>query len=63
LNRKRATVTVLREGFQQSPQLAAPTPPIVLREVFELLEEYGPVWYTEEIHDRIRAALSNDRPN
>jgi len=63
LNRKRATVTVLNGGFQQTPPLPAPTPPIVLREVFELLEEYGPIWYTEEIHDRIRAALSNDRTN
>jgi hypothetical protein len=29
----------------------------VLEEVFELLEDYGPVFYTEELHNRIVAAL------
>jgi len=32
-------------------------PTEVLAEIFELLEEYGPAWYTEEHHDRIVAAL------
>ncbi len=36
---------------------AAPTVRTVLEEVFQLLEEYGPLWYTEEHHDRILAAL------
>ncbi len=31
----------------------------VLEEVFELLEDYAPLWYTEEQHDRIVAALCN----
>ena len=31
----------------------------VLTELFELLEEYGPAWYTEEHHNRIIAALKN----
>ena len=29
----------------------------VLEEVYELLEDYGPTFYTEELHNRIVAAL------
>ena len=29
----------------------------VLRELFELLEDYSPIWYTEETHERAVAAL------
>ncbi len=29
----------------------------VLKEIFHLLEEYGPAWYTEELHDRAALAL------
>jgi hypothetical protein len=29
----------------------------VLKELFVLLEEYGPVWYTKEHHDRAIAVL------
>lgn len=29
----------------------------VLEELFELLEEYAPAWYTEDLHDRAVAAL------
>lgn len=29
----------------------------VLRELFELLEDYAPSWYTEELHNRAAAAL------
>jgi hypothetical protein len=29
----------------------------VLKELFELLEDYAPTWYTQEIHDRAVAAL------
>jgi len=32
---------------------------IVLEELFQLLEEYGPSWYTEEHHNRAVAALIN----
>lgn len=28
-----------------------------LRELCDLLDEYGPMWYTKEHHDRARAAL------
>jgi hypothetical protein len=33
------------------------SPEIALRELFELLEDYAPVWYTQENHDRAVAAL------
>ncbi len=34
-------------------------PKSVLRDLFELLEEYAPTWYTEELRDRAEAALLN----
>ncbi len=36
------------------------TPSVVLKELFELLEDYAPMWYTEEQHDRAVAALLQD---
>jgi hypothetical protein len=33
------------------------TPVTVLQELFELLEDYSPVWYTQENHDRALVAL------
>jgi hypothetical protein len=33
------------------------TPLAVLQELFELLEDYSPIWYTQENHDRAVAAL------
>jgi hypothetical protein len=35
----------------------AVTTEAVLEELFSLLEEYGPAWYTEEHHKRAVAAL------
>jgi hypothetical protein len=29
----------------------------VLEELFLLLEEYAPAWYTERLHNRVRSAL------
>ena len=34
----------------------------VLRELFELLEDYAPSWYTEELHNRAAAALGDFFP-
>ena len=34
----------------------------VLRELFELLEDYAPIWYTEELHNRAAAALGELEP-
>ena len=36
---------------------ASSEPLAVLREVFELLEDYAPTWYTEELHKRAAMAL------
>ena len=33
---------------------------VVLRELFELLEDYAPSWYTEEHHKRVVAALMGE---
>lgn len=44
------------ETCDQVPRTAL-DPATVLRELFELLEDYSPVWYTEEHHHRAVAAL------
>ncbi len=33
-------------------------PMLVLQELFELLEDYGPAWYTQEKRERTLAALT-----
>ena len=40
-------------GSEQIP----PTAREVLEELFLLLEDYAPTWYTEELHSRTVAAL------
>lgn len=60
MSRKRATAKIVRESIEQPPPRPAPTPRTVLQELFDLLEEYAPVWYTEELHDRAEAALSSE---
>jgi hypothetical protein len=41
-----------------SPVCVLPTnPESVLRELSDLLEEYAPAWYTEELHHRVVLAL------
>jgi hypothetical protein len=37
-------------------------PLAVLREFFELLEDYAPIWYTEELHNRAATALGELEP-
>jgi hypothetical protein len=39
------------------PRKVAPTAREVLEELFQLLEDYAPTWYTEEHHNRAVAAL------
>lgn len=34
----------------------------VLRELVELLEDYAPIWYTEELHHRVASALGQLHP-
>lgn len=36
------------------------TPIAVLRELFELLEDYAPTWYSEESHRRAETILKTD---
>lgn len=38
-----------------TPEMAEPH--AILRELFELLQDYSPIWYTEELHNRTAAAL------
>jgi hypothetical protein len=33
------------------------SPVVALRELYELLETYSPMWYSEEYHNMARAAL------
>ena len=42
----------------QHDGLEASDPKSVLQELFELLEDYGPVWYTAELRRRIVSALN-----
>lgn len=44
-------------GGPESAQLHSAKVAEVLRELFNLLEEYAPVWYTEEHRDRAVAVL------
>ena len=44
-------------SFSNGRQLGSESPLEVLEELFELLEDYGPAWYTEKVHDRALAAL------
>jgi hypothetical protein len=41
----------------QKPDQRVPDTREVLEELFHLLEEYAPTWYTEEHHNRAVAAL------
>ncbi len=40
-------------------QQIRPTAREVLEELFQLLEDYAPTWYTEEHHNKAVAALLN----
>ena len=57
MSRKRATAEAASERAKPQQMRCAPTPLVVLKEVFDLLEEYGPIWYTEQLHNRIKAVL------
>jgi hypothetical protein len=48
-------------GMTGKSGLTLVNPATVLRELFELLEDYAPVWYTEENHNRVLAALARAR--
>lgn len=44
-------------GSNSQHQSSSLSPMMVLRELFELLEDYSPTWYKEETHQRAFAAL------
>lgn len=44
-------------GYGNLESRQAVNPKVILEELFELLEEYGPAWYTEDHHRRAVAAL------
>ena len=51
------TASSTREISNSDETERAPTTREVLEELFHLLEDYAPIWYTEEQHNRILAAL------
>lgn len=48
---------VSSKAFTTSDREEAVDSRAVLRELFELLEDYAPAWYTEKLHNRAAAAL------
>ena len=48
----KSAVITKRAGSGSVPPLA------IFSEMFELLEDYGPMWYTEDLHNRAGRALA-----
>ena len=42
-------------AINKYPRTASPV--VALRALYELLEDYGPMWYTQEAHELASAAL------
>jgi hypothetical protein len=63
LNLEHATAKTVRSAFKrkEKPASRSTEPRAVLQEVFQLMEEYGPIWYTEDLHNRIQIALSEHK--
>ncbi len=59
MNRNRSDSTNSRSEDAASSEEAerVPTAREVLEELFQLLEDYAPTWYTEQHHNRAVAAL------
>ena len=59
MNVERVDLADLQSGHPPDPDQApgVPTPREVLQELFLLLEDYAPTWYTEAHHNRAVAAL------
>ncbi len=58
MNLDHAAPKLARSSFKLTDARNSTNPKVVLKEVFELLEEYGPVWYTEELYNRMKTALA-----
>ena len=56
---QRSIETVVH-GDQSGDQSVDPL--AVLSELFELLQDYAPTWYTEDLHGRTAAALGKFEP-
>ncbi len=59
LNLEHAATKLARNSFKLTDASRSTNPKVVLKDVFELLEEYGPMWYTEELHNRMKTALAS----
>lgn len=59
MNLEQSVAKPVRPSFKLEDACMSTNPKVVLKELFELLEEYGPTWYTEELHIRARIALTN----
>lgn len=54
--------TIAKPASDSAPHNMPKSPPIkALEELFDLLEDYGPAWYTEAHHERTLAALNSAR--
>jgi len=53
----------LNGDVRPSEPQGLPTTREVLQELFELLEDYAPTWYTQEHHNRAAAALLGTEVN
>jgi len=56
--RKLATSTAKSALLTNREPTGVETVPEILEELFDLLEEYGPLWYTEDHHNRATRALA-----
>jgi hypothetical protein len=56
--RKLATTAAKSALLMNREGSGVETAPEILEELFDLLEEYGPLWYTEDHHNRATRALA-----
>ncbi len=51
-------------GIPMDPSVPNPKPEDLrklLADLYELLEAYGPVWYSQQLHERLVSALKADK--
>lgn len=58
MNSNPEKIRIVHNGSFDRNQRRILNPEVVLKELFELLEDYAPTWYTEEIHNRAAAVLT-----
>jgi hypothetical protein len=56
--RRLVTLTAKSALPRKREQAGSEMVPAVLTELFELLDEYGPHWYTEDLRDRYARAIA-----